>query len=81
MRITEAKNKIRIRMKMIRVEQNWSIEDMCKVTGDKPSSLKNKLCGISNFTLDDVLAIADTTNKSLDYVCGRSESPKIFTEQ
>lgn len=74
MRITEKKNKIRIRMKMIRVEQDWSIDDMCGVTGDKPSSLKNKLCGISNFTLDDVLAVADASNHSLDYVCGRSDS-------
>lgn len=77
MKPTEEKNKIRIRMKTIRVENEWSIDDMRAITGDKPATLKNKLCGISNFTLDDVLAIARVTGYSLDYICGRKES-KFF---
>ncbi len=74
MSVSETKAKIRVRMKMIRVEQDWSIDDMCAVTGDKPSTLKNKLCGINTFNLDDVIKVSEASGRSFDYICGRSDS-------
>lgn len=69
----EQQAKIRKRMKVIRAEQEWSNMDIAKLLGVQHVTVKNKMNGFSNWTLDDMLTIANTTGYSLDYVCGRTE--------
>ena len=72
----ETREKIRIRIRMIKAENSWTIKDLMEITGDKIVTVKNKL-GTNKkyqFTLNDVILISMKSGKSFDYICGRSES-------
>lgn len=56
---------------MIQIDKNWSIEDMCAITGDKPGTMLNKLRGAQPFNLDDVINFVEASGVSYDYICGR----------
>lgn len=71
MLVPETKTKIRTRIKMIQIDKNWSIEDMCAITGDKPGTMLNKLRGAQPFNLDDVINFVEASGVSYDYICGR----------
>jgi len=72
----ETREKIRIRIRMIKTENSWTIKDLMEITGDKIVTVKNKL-GTNKkyqFTLNDVILISMKSGKSFDYICGRSDS-------
>lgn len=72
----ETREKIRIRIRMIKAENSWSIKDLMEITGDKTAAMKNKL-GTNKkyqFTLNDIILISKKSGRSLDYICGRSDS-------
>ncbi len=75
----EAQKQISKRMKVIKAEMEWTVKDLQALLGStNVSSVKNKLNGYANWTLSDVLKVANETGFSLDYVCGRSEYKKFL---
>ena len=70
----EIREKIRIRIRMIKTENSWTIKDIAMITGDKEITMKCKLRGHNLFTLNDLILISMKSGKSFDYICGRSDS-------
>ena len=70
----ETREKIRVRIRMIKEDRGWTTKDLMAITGDKVSTMKNKLGGSNLFTLNDVILIAKMSGKSYDYIFGRSDS-------
>ena len=72
----ETREKIRIRIRMIKAENSWTVKDLADVTGDTNVTMKSKLGGNKKyqFTINDIILISMKSGRSLDYICGRSDS-------
>ena len=72
----ETREKIRIRIRMIKAENSWTVKDLADVTGDTNVTMKSKLGANKKyqFTINDIILISMKSGRSLDYICGRSDS-------
>ena len=74
--VNKRKTEVAHRIKMLRIEHNYSHEDVAKGTNVKVGTYSNYENGYSNTPIESLVRLAMFYNVSLDYLCCRTNNKK-----